>query len=496
MKKDYFYSNSNKNKQLLFLIFIVFCIFSMVFFNHQYFKKRYLIDGSLSINEAFEIKNNRSEYKKNIDLYIGNNKIPYSYLDKFYLLHISEFSDYKKVYTTTEFKIKVVNKESNHSINLLLYNDKHYKEVMLELTNLPVIDINSSDEIKLYGFGNEVYTYNCEYSLRGDSSKNSDKKSYNVKLLNSKNNSIKVSLLGMKENSSWVLNPMYFDNTYVREKISYDIWNNLSSDFKHGLEYAEFVIDDKYQGIYYLEEKVDMATFNGNYYDDLLVSIKDWKYNVDDTVLLSANTIYHNNINEFEIEEGLIHSDDLKLDILKSYSQSLSSVSNSIVPLTYDLTNSVNYGVFINLTSAIDNTYKNQKILFRKKDNHYLVQRTIWDLDWTFANENSSRFEYKLSPKFIYDDQAIPEEIKNNSLYKSLIKEKYFQFRDSYYNLDNLYKLIDKYDEYLNEYGAIRRDSEKWNNLTYDQSLEYLRNYFKERIKVLDEYYGGIDGVS
>ena len=480
-----------KNSSLVFLIFLIVVLGLLFFLNYLYFQNKGLNSNTISLDELEQIKETHKIYEGNIDLYFHNTIIPYSSSDNFYLLYIENDNDYKKIYTISDFKIKLVDKENNHLIHLVLYNNKYYKEVDLELTNIPVISVDDENELNLYGFDNDIVGLKCEYSVRGDSSQSSEKKSYKLEIKNQRNEKIDLSLLNMSANNTWVLNPIYFDNTYMREKISFDIWNNLSDKFKHRLEYIELVLNGEYQGLYYLEEIVDIDTFNGDKANDLFVSIKDWKYNVEDEKIENASTIVDNKINEFEIEDGLDGNQEKQLEILRAFNKNFNDIIDDNIKLKYDLKNSVNYSVFINLTMAIDNTYKNQKILFRKVNNYYLIERTIWDLDWTFANENSKNFSYELSPSFTYVDLAVPESLRKDETYLERLKNTYIDFRTRFYNLNNLNSLINKYENYIDSYGASMRDIKKWGNYSYKESVDYLRDFFEQRIDILNWYYGG-----
>lgn len=478
------------NSKLLFLIFLVLIMIFLITGNNLYYKNKYLGNNYIDNKNLEKIKNTHQEFSGKINLYFDGTIIPYSN-NNFYLLYVKDSQDYKKIYTNSNYKIKLINAENNHSINLLLYNDKYYKIVKLELTNIPVVSISKDNLVNLYGFDSNVKELNCEYSLRGDSSKFSDKKGYKINLYDRKNNKLNISLLGMEANNSWILNPIFFDNSYMREKISYDIWNELSSDFNHNLEYIELVINDEYQGLYYLQEKVTMDTFDGNKKKDLLISTKTWKTVIENPILDEATVINNNLIDEFEIEEGLEGDYKTQIDILKSFNSSISD-ENSKYTIKYDLENMVNYGLFLNFTMARDNTYKNQKIIFKDMGSYYFLQKTVWDLDWSFNNENIKRYYPDLNMEItnIDYDLAVPYSLKENELYKNYSKNKYFTFRENYYNEENISNVINKYRNYLESYGAVTRDSKKWNNEYYLESIKVIKDFVKDRIQILDEYFG------
>lgn len=477
------------NGKILFLILLVICILSLIILNNSFFKRKSLNNNTIENTELLKIKETHKQYNKQIDLYFNDLIIPYSYTDNFYLLNITKIKDYKKIYTKSDYKIAQISKKNEYEIDLILYNDEYYKEVTLMLTNIPVISINSDNSLYLYGFDNSVNNLSGELSLRGDSSQYSDKKSYKLKLFDKNNSKVSLSLLGMHQSSSWILNPIFFDNSYMREKLSYDIWNNLSNNYKHTLEYIELLINGEYQGLYYLQENVTMDLFDGDIDNDLFVSIKKWKTDIEEDDTQINNGIF----NEFEIEEGLNGDYNTQVEVLKNFDLSINDEKGKI-DIKYDFDNIVNYGLLLNFTMARDNTYKNQKILFKKINDYYLVEKTVWDLDWTFSNENINLYYNDLNTSIddVDFDLAVPKSLKENELFKKVSKEKYFEFRKSFYNYENMESLIDKYSSYLEKYGAVLRDINKWENDKYAESINVIKDFIRKRIKVLDKYFGGL----
>ena len=485
MKKDLRYRFS-KIKRLFFLAIILILLSTIIVINYFYNNNRYLKNVVLDEQKVEIIKNSRSIYKDDIDLYYNNEIIPYAKENDFYLFHYDKKEDYKKIYAPLDFKIGFIKFENENRINLLVYNDKYYKEVNIEITNLPVVYISQNNDLLVYESSNLIHNYNCLYEQRGNSSAISNKKSYKLDIYNKKNKKTDVSFLGMNKNESWILNPIYFDNSYVREKLSYDIWNNISNQYNHQLEYVEFIMNGSYEGIYYLTEPVTVSTFNGNIEKDLLITInKHFDSNID-----SLNI--SNFIDLFEIENDVKDDYKKKTAILESFNYLIyNKKEKESIEIKYDLENSANYSLFLMLTIAKDNSDKNQKILFRDMGDYYLLQKTVWDLDWTFNNENISKELVDPSKNVIDVDLSLNSEFRKDKLFKTTLQEKYFIARKDFYNIENLEKIIDNYNNYLISGGAISREENRWNNFHYLESIEIVKESIKRRIEYLDEYFGG-----
>lgn len=484
-------------KNILLILSILFIVLILLYGYYQihFFK---LDEKIITTKEKESIIKSRKEYKKDIILYYENNEIPYIKNLDYYLLSVNDKDNfYNKIVNHDNFKMKIYSKEE-YKIKIIIYNKKYYKLLNLEITNLPVIKISKKDKfdnydkLSLYD-SNESRTivndYNINYNLRGGTSLLSEKKSYKVNLFDKDDKKLKVSLLNMSEDDDWILNPIWLDDSYMREKIAYDLWDNISSKYNHKLEYVELIIDDDYKGIYYLQEKIDLDTFKANK-KDLLISIKEWYDDVEHTLFNENLVLNSDNIDEYEIEKG-IENNKLRLKILRSFVNTRWG-NNPEINIAYDLDNNADYTLFLNLIIASDNTSKNQKILFKNNNDSYTVYKTPWDLDRTLGNEYTKD---KFDINKIYVDYAIPEYLRKDILFNNKIKEKYFNLRKDIYTEENINNLINKYSKYLNKSGALNRDTKRWNKNNFDYSTNEIKNFIKERIQVLDKYYGGYNGV-
>ncbi|MCX8489617.1 MAG: CotH kinase family protein, partial [Cyclobacteriaceae bacterium] len=101
-----------------------------------------------------------------------------------------------------------------------------------------------------------VYNGRINIEFRGSSSQSLPKKSYGLSTLQANNvSNNNVSLLGMPSENDWILNSLAFDNSYIRDYISYNLSNQLGNYASRAV-YCEVVINGDYQGLYLLQEKL------------------------------------------------------------------------------------------------------------------------------------------------------------------------------------------------------------------------------------------------
>lgn len=95
--------------------------------------------------------------------------------------------------------------------------------------------------------------------IRGNSSRNFDKKSYRIELLEEHSKEKKkVSIAGMGEESSYILNGPFLDKTLIRNYM----WMNISGqllEYTPQVRFCELVLNGEYQGVYVLMEPIEVS---------------------------------------------------------------------------------------------------------------------------------------------------------------------------------------------------------------------------------------------
>jgi hypothetical protein len=100
------------------------------------------------------------------------------------------------------------------------------------------------------------YNGRIEIEQRGSSSTVSPKKQYGFSTLLSNNISKNnASLLGMPSENDWILNGMTFDSARIRDFLCYNLARQFGN-YASRTAYCEVVINNNYQGLYVLQEKI------------------------------------------------------------------------------------------------------------------------------------------------------------------------------------------------------------------------------------------------
>ena len=110
-----------------------------------------------------------------------------------------------------------------------------------------------------------------QLKVRGGTSTVFPKKQYKISLTHSdENEKNKMSLLGMDADEDYILDAMWNDYSKLRTKLSFEIWNQMSSNnvnydkFDYDAEYVELYINQEYSGLYMLKEFIDWKMLDVN----------------------------------------------------------------------------------------------------------------------------------------------------------------------------------------------------------------------------------------
>ena len=141
-------------------------------------------------------------------------------------------------------------------------------------SNLPIIIINTDASInaqaKVHGTMKVVskakgrnsdtdtptdYDGHIGIKLRGNSSLSFEQKKYTIETQDADGNDLKVPLLGMPQESDWVLLAPYNDISMVRDVFAFNMWREMGH-WAPRTQMCEVVVNGDYAGVYIFCEKI------------------------------------------------------------------------------------------------------------------------------------------------------------------------------------------------------------------------------------------------
>ena len=310
-----------KIKILIFLLLLVSLLiilyYSVFEFSLSYISKEEIIKNREKVDNLIEnLKINDIDivYDKTTKLYFLS--VPYEYKNDKYLLELNLDDGYK--YKIVNYKTNKVNIDYEKIYEILIYNDKYYTQIFLQLTNLPIVSIITDTNItinetnSIFKYINvlnldKIITSNSKIHTRGDTSKRYDKKSYKLEIYdNEYENEKNINIPNFYYGSSFILDATFRDCSKIRNVLSTQLWNDFSDDYENINMYSEFVelfINDEYVGLYVFTEPVNRKKLNlsKNAINDTSVVIKSTNFKYP-TLKTEFNNIYDDTYLGYEIK--------------------------------------------------------------------------------------------------------------------------------------------------------------------------------------------------
>lgn len=415
----------------------------------------------------------------------------------------------------------------------------------LTFTGLPIVQIyydavNSSQYLRGYIKVHEPDKktvpefLHSEYKYRGATALNQPKKSFNIKLKDPSDQKLFRSFFGLREDNNWILDAMAIDPGRMRNRVSTDLWNDFSrlpyhsateSNIINGTrgQFVELFINDQYNGLYCMTEKVDRKQLKLKKYDDSTQTVRGVLYKSSSWTYSNFLGHYSDNLNypgtlppdfnnNSETWDGyeVKHPDfdeqpiDWKpLYDLVSFSATGAVDSAKFVngyKSYFDMPVWLDYYLFLDLLLATDNHGKNVFIYTYDKNRSNVMSIAPWDLDGTFGRRWDGKNDIttpnqdfvSFITRYEHGEYTIFRNLKkfNPDNYNLNLRYRYAELRKTYFSKESLMARFLKYKEMFDKSGAGARETAKWSgsNVVIDLNAEmtYLSSWLDERLNYLD----------
>jgi hypothetical protein len=358
------------------------------------------------------------------------------------------------------------------------------------------------------------------------------KKPYGLELwVDSTEKSRKVALLIMPEESDWVLNATYNDKTLMRDVLSYDLANRMGR-YATRSRYCEMMVNDKYEGLYILMEKVkrdknrvDVSSLKStdNTGDDMTGGyILKIDKTEGSTSKLWNTTLTVNGINytiPIQIEYPKITDiTDAQFKYIKNY---VTEFETSLKSTDYlnpdskwrnmiDIDSFVDYFLITEFNKNVDG-YRLSTYFYKDKDSKggKLKMGPAWDYNLAFGNADyldgykSTGWQYKVN------DLAIPakdtyflsptwwERLSADSTFRYKTAKRWEVLRKNVFSTDRINTWVDSTANVLQEPRI--RNNNRWTGVlgfkiwpnyyvgsTYENETNWMKDWIRQRTAWLD----------
>ncbi len=369
----------------------------------------------------------------------------------------------------------------------------------------------------------EFLNYNGRIGIerRGYSSQMvSDKKPYGLTTLQDDNvSNNNVSLFGMPAENDWILNPLAYDQTGMRDVLAYELSNQIGQ-YASRSQYCEVVLNGNYRGLYVFMEKikVDKNRVNIEKMDETCNQspevtggyIVQANRSDNDPLAWSMQTylfswwgpVYTEFIHHYPKHENITNTQN---DYIHGVFLDLESVAHSYntdittgIPSVIDIPSFVDFMIMSEFTSNVD--VYHLSTFFHKDRCGKLRAGPIWDYNLAFGYDAfGNRSGYNVW-QFDNQDNTGPrfwKDLFDTDEFRCYFAKRWFELTEEGMPLDydRICNRIDEIDAVIAE--AIGRDNQRWNQMPqHAQYVNNMKNWLQQRINWLNSHIGSSQGCS
>ncbi|MFT5243638.1 MAG: hypothetical protein ACJA1H_002135 [Glaciecola sp.] len=344
------------------------------------------------------------------------------------------------------------------------------------------------------------YSGTISIETRGSSSQSLPKKPYGLSTLSDDGlENDNVELLGMPKENDWILNSLAFDDSLMRDYISYNMARQMGQ-YAADLKYCEVIVNGDYRGLYMLSEKikrdgdrVDIAKLSDD--ENTLPEVTGGYLMQTDRLSEGEEYAWYSN------GAGYLHEKPDADDVTAEQSAYIESVFLSLdqtaqnsdiisgYPSVIDVPSFVDYMLVAEMASNVDayalSTY------YHKDRGGKLRAGPVWDYNLTYGNDLFDTFDTYYDRSFTDVWQFNFSNVGSNfwgdlfadPTFKCYLSKRFDELTQigEPLSYDYISDLIDSNTALISE--ALIREDERWDTIDdFPGEITNMKSWIQERI--------------
>ena len=405
-----------------------------------------------------------------------------------------------------------------YAYELIAYTDTEYAYFNLVFTGLPIVSIYAGQEIGTEYVPVYASVSSAEYApvqslakahIRGALSLNEEKRSYRLELhrINQQGKDKKnaVSVLGMPEDSDWLLLANPYDFSRLRNHLAWDMWSqwNQGQAAFTCLEsrMVEVFVNNAYCGLYQMMQRVDtdqeILRMGGNLDTDCAFRVikpanaknhplRDFKSTADIHLELRKSPQSLTEDAAFRMVEPYVELADVKQGLLDDESF-LRQFEQHM-----DVDEVISYYLFSEAIGlGIDNVCNNLYIWALKDGEHYRFSFGPWDMDQAFCPADANLFDTPMAGEdTVCAELRVPVRLLNLNGFNSrqILWSLWQEKRATILSDSAVYQWFQDAESLVNSSGAYAREAEKWLGVPKALDISEVCTYAIQHLSTLDRF--------
>ncbi len=347
--------------------------------------------------------------------------------------------------------------------------------------------------------GNPQISSQIQIETRGNTAQYFPKKCYGFKSVSTDGKRNNLKLLGMPPENDWVLYASYSDKTFVRDGLSYNLFRQMGH-YAPRARHCILYINDEYQGIYILTEKIKVDNNRVNIgKSGALLELTDLNRVKSDELYFTSSICKRTYVfkNPDTIDEPSILQ---AKNLINSFESIITAKNFADSPLdrlaeVIDIQSLADY---ILLNEAIRNVDVMYVSTFWHVGRDGKLQiGPLWDCDIALGNAN---YMEGWKPQGLYAvTRFYAANLFSNKEFKNLLNKRWGELRSTVLSSSAVIDVIDSLNTVV--IPEVERNFARWNTLgryvtpnyfigqTYGEEINYLKNWVLNRFNWLDSAF-------
>ncbi|WP_047983393.1 CotH kinase family protein [Ornithinibacillus californiensis] len=368
---------------------------------------------------------------------------------------------------------------------------------------------------KLYQDESAPLTLVSTIHYRGNSSRLFRKKSYSLGFIDQNKNEKAVSLLGMEADNNWALHGPYLDRSLIRNYLAMNVAGEIMP-YAPDVRFVEVFIDENYEGLYLLMEKVtkgdgrvSLTTPENNSRQTSYIVVVDRlnKMNFSLNEFLRYTDKSYPSGTELIYPTGRKYTEERQQYVERDFSY----IAHSIYQIPYgqeddhyqDLLDVQAFYDYFILNELFRNVDAGRYSTYFYRDMRGKLTPVVWDFNNSLNNYQSTTFDetgFSMTQSIFYEQL-----LKDDDFVDGLI-QRYYELRKTKLKTQRLHQYIDETVNFLGD--SITRNNERWSDMydltqydtdnylqpiernvtSYHEAIQQLKQYLEKRAEWLDDY--------
>ena len=377
------------------------------------------------------------------------------------------------------------------------------------------ISFKESGELNSENGPFDHYEGRISIELRGNTSLDFPKKPYAFESQQADGSNLNVPFLGMPEENDWILYAPYSDKSLMRNTLIFQLTRDMGR-YAPRTRFCELVINEDYQGIYVLMEKikrdknrVDIAKLTetdteGDVLTGGYILKQDWPDNKSQGWHSRHDaTIFH--YHHPQKEDLLPVQQEYIRDWVLDFNEVIAG-ENYLHP-TEGYRSRIDMGSFVDYFLGSEfahnaDSYSISTFMYKERDSEggLLHMGPQWDFNLAFGNQDEGPYgtAEEWSWKIPLDDNSFWwRRLLSDSVFTNSVRSRWAELRQNLLSQQNIFATIDSMVLEVNE--AKDRNFDRWPVLgewvwpnayvgdTYEDEVEYLKDFVTDRLQWMDE---------